>query len=65
MSIKNRLQKLEKQTKRRPEKGRDNAFTIQAVNYRAGISPDVKDTPGAIPVKFVDIRQDGEGDIHE
>lgn len=58
MSIKNRIEKLEKHTQ--PEKIGD-VFTVRKINYRAGIVPGVEDAPDAIPLRLVEVKpREGE-----
>lgn len=55
MTIKNRLQKLEKTRRERPAAG--DTWKIRAVDYRAGIVTGIDADADAIPVKFVDYMQ--------
>lgn len=56
MSIKNRLDRLEKQ--RQQAAPQIDPLEVRKIDYRAGIADGVPSAPGSIPVRFVDTKQE-------
>lgn len=64
MTIKNRLQKLERKQKTEVKAG--EVFTVRRIDYRAGIVPGVDDPPGAlIAVRLVTPKQEDAKHEHK
>lgn len=56
MSIKSRLDRLEKQ--RQQAAPQIDPLEVRKIDYRAGIADDTPSPPGSIPVRWVEVKQE-------
>lgn len=63
MTIKSRLEKLEKRRREHADAG--EWWKPRLVNYRAGIDPNIPDAADAIPVRWVEWKGEVENEHKE